>query len=163
MAAKTRCGPFITYSRTSCLAPMADPGTARPEAPHAESVRQWPGHFNVETARLGAGAPSFAKGKRPSENELQSTDADVLFPYGHIPRVDAKRDAVSILSARGGIGEARRGDKPYHRVEWSDSFAGTAKPTKWFADPGAPRLAWTAGRPGVDSAVAGRPLWARPN
>jgi hypothetical protein len=161
MPSKVRCAPMLTYSRMTSTAPLSDPAFSQPQA-NSESVRQWPQLFNAETARLGV--PSIQTSRRATERDLFSNEADMLFPYGHLPRTGGGRDTATVLTARGGIGIAHSGDKPYHRSEWSDEFAGSLKPSKWYADPNPNRQpkSWTAARPGGESAVAGRPLWERP-
>lgn len=167
MQRSVRCAPPLRYARETHRAQLPDPALSGPSAPKSETVRLWPQNFNAETPRFGQPAPP--PGRRATSIELFSQEADVLFPYGHLPRThychtSGVRDSSVVLAARGGVGEARHGDKPYHRSEWSDNFAGTGKPNKWYADPaGRPiKLAWAAGRPAVDSQISGRPLWVRP-
>jgi hypothetical protein len=147
------------YPRAGGTARVPDPAVAAAAAPpRAESVALWPGRFNAESARGAAAAPPPGRSARAPG--LFAAEADFLYPYGHIARA-APADAQ--WAARGGIGDARRGDKPYHRAEWSDSFqAASAKPHKWHAHPDGPpaKLTW-ANPAAAGAALAGRPLWER--
>jgi len=130
----------------------------------------------VERARLPAAPSHDGAGKaappaaavasaRAAASLLFPLEADALFPYGHLRREGGGgRGDAAVIALRGGIGVAKAGDHPFHRAEWSDGFAGAGKPPKWYADPAgpAPKLTWKAATQFGGSAVAGRPLWARP-
>jgi len=163
MQRSARAGLAPPDARASRRGPAPAPAAA-PE--HDEAVRQWPQHFNAETARGGGGGGAARAGglRATARGELFPLEADALFPFGHLRRpTGGARDDAALVALRGGVGVARAGDHPYHRAEWSDGFAGAGKPPKWHADPAgpAPKLQWTAATHLGASAVAGRPLWER--
>jgi hypothetical protein len=162
MSRVARAGIEPTYPMPSRRAAVPEPAATRSE-PRTEGVRLAPARFN--TGASAAAAASGGGGIRIAPAALISSESDFLHPFGHLARARVP-SVEATLAARGGIGVAKAGDKPYHRSEWSDNFASErAKPHKWHANPDGPgaKLTWTGAGAPSSGGVSGRPIWSRPS